>query len=209
MPKGRPRSFDRDEALDRATLVFWEHGYDAASVAQLTEAMGIGAPSMYAAFGDKRALFEEALGHYFKHYGSFMSRAFEEPNVRVAIEGMLRDAAALFTSGGHPRGCMVITAATNCAPESATVAKQLRSVRARTVNTLAKRMEAAIKSGELPAHADARSLALYFSTVLQGMSAQARDGATRADLEKVLQTAMSVWPRSRGSLRPRREEPAR
>jgi len=199
--KGRPRSFDRDEALTRATMVFWKHGYDATSVAQLTKAMRIGAPSMYAAFGDKRALFEEALSHYMKTYGSFMVRAFEEPNVRVAIEQLLRNAAAMFTSPDHPRGCMLITAATNCAPESVTIAKRLRDIRAHTVQALEARIAGAIKHGQLAADVDARALALYVSTVLQGLSAQARDGATRAELEMIVQTAMAAWPRPRRALR--------
>jgi AcrR family transcriptional regulator len=199
VPKGRPRSFDRDQALDRATKVFWKHGYEASSVALLTAAMRIGAASMYAAFGDKRALFEEAVGHYMRAYGAFMVRAFQEPNARTAIEGMLRDAAAMFTSSDHPPGCMLITAATNCAPESATVAKRLRAIRASTVEILAERIGGAIKQGELPADTDARALALFFSTVLQGMSAQARDGASRADLEAVLQSAMRAWPGSRAT----------
>jgi AcrR family transcriptional regulator len=199
VPKGRPRSFDRDDALDRATRVFWKHGYEATSVALLTESMGIGAPSMYAAFGDKRALFEKALGHYLQTYGSFMLRVLEEPNVRVAIERMLRDAAAMFTSSEHPRGCMLIAAATNCAPESATVAKRLRTIRVRMVELLEERIAGAIENRQVPAHADARVLALFYATVLQGMSAQARDGASRAELETILQTAMCVWPRSRAA----------
>jgi TetR/AcrR family transcriptional regulator, copper-responsive repressor len=196
VPKGRPRSFDRDAALDQATLVFWEHGYDASSVALLTEAMGIGAPSMYAAFGDKRALFGEALGHYYKKYGAFMSQTFDEPNIRVAIERMLRQAAAMFTDSRHPRGCMVIAAATNCTPDSAAIVKQLRGVRTQTLNTMTKRIEAAVEHGDLPKRTDARALALYYSTVLQGMSAQARDGASKSELEKMLDVAMQAWPRT-------------
>jgi AcrR family transcriptional regulator len=199
--KGRPRSFDREAALARATLVFWKHGYDATSVAQLTDAMGIGVPSMYAAFGDKRALFEEALGHYIRTYGSFMARLFEErrdgTSVRAGIAQLLREAAVMFTSSDHPRGCMLITAATNCAPESATVAKRLRELRTHTVQALEARIRGAIATGELPDDVDARALALYVSTVLQGMSAQARDGATRAELEGIVDRAMRAWPRSR------------
>jgi AcrR family transcriptional regulator len=182
-------------------MVFWKHGYDAASVAHLTEAMGIGVPSMYAAFGDKRSLFEEALVYYMKTHGSFMARLFEErfeqKSVRAAIAQLLRDAAAMFTSSDHPRGCMLISAATNFAPESATVAKRLRDLRTRTVQALEARISEAIASGELSADVDARALALYVSTVLQGLSAQARDGATRAELEAIVNTAMRAWPRSR------------
>lgn len=200
MPKGRPRSFDRDEALKQATMVFWKHGYDATSVAHLTEAMGIGAPSMYAAFGDKRALFEEALVHYMKTYGAFMGRLFEERSdqhsLRAAITQLLRDAAAMFTSADHPPGCMLISAATNCAPESAVIAKRLRELRTRTVQALERRISAAIAHGELPADVNARTLALYISTVLQGLSAQARDGATRSELEGIVERAMRAWPRA-------------
>lgn len=182
-------------------MVFWKHGYDATSVAQLTEAMGIGVPSMYAAFGDKRALFEEALVHYMKTHGAFMARLFAgpfaQPTVGAAVTALLREAAAMFTSADHPRGCMLITAATNCAPESATVAKRLRELRASTVRALEARISEAIERGELQADVDARSLALYVSTVLQGLSAQARDGATRAELEAIVDTAMLAWPRSR------------
>jgi TetR/AcrR family transcriptional regulator, copper-responsive repressor len=205
MAKGRPRSFDRGEALTRATMVFWKHGYDATSVAHLTEAMGIGAPSMYAAFGDKRALFEEALAYYMKTYGSFMARLFEdrfeEKSVRAAIARLLRDAAAMFTSSDHPRGCMLITAATNCTPESASIAKRLRDLRSSTVQALEARITGAIESGELPAQVDPRALALYLSAVLQGLSAQARDGASRAELEAIVDTAMRAWPRARRTTR--------
>jgi AcrR family transcriptional regulator len=178
-------------------MVFWKHGYDATSVALLTEAMGIGAPSMYAAFGDKRSLFEEAIEHYMKTYGAFMARAFQvqEPNVRAAIEQLLRDAAAMFTSSDHPRGCMLITAATNCAPESATVATRLRAIRTSAADALELRFNRAIETGELPESADARALAMFFTATLQGMSSLARDGASRADLERVLQSAMRAWPR--------------
>lgn len=182
-------------------MVFWKHGYDATSVAQLTDAMGIGAPSMYAAFGDKRALFEEALLHYMKTYGTFMGRLFGEhfgeKSLRAAITQLLRDAAAMFTSSDHPKGCMLISAATNCAPESASIAKRLRELRTSTVQALEARIGAAIARGELPEGLDARALALYVSTVLQGLSAQARDGATRAELEAIVDTAMRAWPRTR------------
>lgn len=186
-------------------MVFWKHGYDATSVAQLTEAMGIGVPSMYAAFGDKRGLFEEALVYYMKTHGAFMAQLFEDRaeklSVRAEIAQLLRDAAAMFTSSDHPRGCMLITAATNCAPESATIAKRLRALRASTVHALEGRIAGAIASGELPAGVDAHGLALYVSTVLQGLSAQARDGATRPELEAIVETAMRAWPRSRRSMR--------
>jgi AcrR family transcriptional regulator len=153
---------------------------------------------MYAAFGDKRALFEEALDLYMKTYGAFFLRTLdEEPRVRVAIEKLLLGAAAAFTSTDHPPGCLLITAATNCAPESASVQKRLRGIRAHTLEMLEKKICDAKANGHLTADADARALARFFATTLQGMSAQARDGAHRADLEAVARTAMRVWPRAR------------
>jgi AcrR family transcriptional regulator len=193
MTKGRPRSFDRDDVLKRAMMLFWKHGYDATSVSLLTEAMGIGAPSLYGAFGDKRALFKEALDHYMTTYGSFTVRAFQdESDPRAAIERLLLGAAAMFTSADHPPGCMVITAATNCAPESAAVEKRLRTIRAGTVRTIEEKIAKGPR--KLPPSASARSLALFFAATLQGMSAQARDGASREDLEAVARTALRAWP---------------
>jgi AcrR family transcriptional regulator len=194
MTKGRPRSFDRDDALRRAMMLFWKHGYDATSVSLLTETMGIGAPSLYAAFGDKRALFKEALDHYMKSYGSFMGRLFQagEADPRAAVEHMLLEAAAMFTSAEHPPGCMIIECATNCAPESAAVERRLRTIRAGTVRALEEKITNGAR--RLPPRASARALALFFSATLQGMSAQARDGASREELEAVARIALSAWP---------------
>jgi AcrR family transcriptional regulator len=192
MTKGRPRSFDRDDVLARAMMLFWKHGYDATSVSLLTEAMGIGAPSLYAAFGDKRALFKEALDHYMTNYGTPIRALLGEPDPRAAVERMLLEAAVAFTSAGHPPGCMIIEAATNCAPESAAVEKRLRTIRAGTVDAI----EEKIANGPhgLPPGATPRTLALFFSATLQGMSAQARDGASRDELEAVARAALRAWP---------------
>jgi TetR/AcrR family transcriptional regulator, copper-responsive repressor len=193
MTKGRPRSFDRDDVLRRAMLLFWKHGYDATSISLLTEAMGIGAPSLYAAFGDKRALFKEALEHYMTTYGSFMIQARQcESDPRAAIERMLLEAAAMFTSAEHPPGCMIITAATNCAPESAAVEKRLRAIRASTVHAIEEKIAKGRRS--LPRQTNAHTLALFFSATLQGMSAQARDGASREELEAIARAALCAWP---------------
>lgn len=193
---GRPRSFDRDDALKRALMVFWKHGYDTTSIALLTKAIGIGAPSLYAAFGDKRALFEEALDAYAKTYGAFTVQALrEETDARAAVERLLREAAVAFTSGDHPPGCLVISAATNCSPQSAWVQRRLKSFRSLTVRALEEKMETAQSDGRLPPEVDVRALALFYSSMLQGMSAQARDGATREELEAVVSAALRAWPR--------------
>jgi AcrR family transcriptional regulator len=155
---------------------------------------------MYAAFGDKRALFEEALEQYLKTYGAFPVRALqEESNVRRAIERLFLGAAVTFTSADHPPGCLLITATTNCAPQSAVVQKRLRSLRARIVLLVEEKLAGAIASRQLAADVDAHALAIFVVAILQGMSAQARDGATRAELEAIARAALRCWPR-----RPRR-----
>lgn len=121
-PRGRPRAFDREHALTQAMLVFWERGYEGASLTELTEAMGIKPPSLYAAFGDKEALFREAIEHYKSAYGQHTTRALtEEPTARAAVEALLRNNACTYVEPGHPKGCMVVLAATNCTPANAPV----------------------------------------------------------------------------------------
>ncbi|MFJ3334106.1 TetR/AcrR family transcriptional regulator [Streptomyces sp. NPDC086766] len=193
-PRGRPRSFDRETALQKAVLAFWEHGYEATSVSDLTRAMGIGTPSLYAAFGDKRALFAEAVRAYAERYGSFGDRALaEEPTARAAVARTLREAAAAYTAPGRPRGCLVVHAATNCTtPE---VAESLRERRNASIAAFERRMEAGVAAGELPAATDVGSLARYVGAVVQGMSQQARDGASREELEALAEIAMAIWPR--------------
>jgi TetR/AcrR family transcriptional regulator, copper-responsive repressor len=193
--RGRPRSFDRATALEKAILAFWEHGYEATSVSDLTRVMGIGAPSLYAAFGDKRSLFEEVVQEYGARYGSFSDRALaEEPTVRAAMERMLREAAVEYTAPGRPHGCLVIHAATNCS--SPEVEESLRVRRNANIAAFESRVRAGIAAGELSADTDAAALARHVGAVIQGMSQQARDGASREELEAVAEIAMAIWPRT-------------
>ncbi|MEV2194402.1 TetR/AcrR family transcriptional regulator [Streptomyces phaeochromogenes] len=194
-PRGRPRSFDRETALEKAILAFWEHGYEATSVSDLTQVMGIGAPSLYAAFGDKRSLFDEVVREYGERYGSFGGRALaEEPTARAAVERMLREAAGEYTEPGRPRGCLVVHAATNCTtPE---VEESLRERRNANIAAIESRIRAGVAAGELPAGTDAAALARHTGAMIQGMSQQARDGATKEELEALAELAMRIWPRS-------------
>ena len=199
MKTGRPRSFDRDEALEAAIAVFWEYGYDPTSMAMLTNALGIGPASLYAAFGDKRTLFLEALDRYIHTYAAFTARALaEEPKARDAIERLLREAAAAYTRPDRPHGCLLITAATNCSPQSADIAARLRHLRAFGDRALEDKIAAAARVGDVPAHTDAHALATFYAAVLQGMSAQARDGATTTDLEQIAETALQAWSPAAG-----------
>ncbi|TJZ45184.1 TetR/AcrR family transcriptional regulator [Streptomyces piniterrae] len=193
--RGRPRSFDRETALEQAIRSFWEQGYEATSISDLTRAMGISAPSLYAAFGDKQALFYEAVAEYGRAYGGFLSRAVaEEPTARRGVERALREAAAEYTLPGRPRGCLVISAALNTGSGSAEVADALREMRLGNVREIESAIRADIASGELPADTDASALAGYVGVVIQGMSQRSRDGAERTDLEAIAELAMRAWP---------------
>lgn len=194
-PRGRPRSFDRETALEKAILAFWEHGYEATSVSDLTQVMGIGAPSLYAAFGDKRSLFDEVVREYGERYGSFGDRAFaEESTARAGVERMLREAAAEYTEPGRPQGCLIVHAATNCTtPE---VEQSLRERRNANIAAIESRIRSGVAAGELPADVDAAALARHTGAMIQGMSQQARDGATKEELEALAELAMRIWPRS-------------
>jgi AcrR family transcriptional regulator len=193
--RGRPLSFDRDKALENAMHVFWERGYEAASISELTAAMGITPPSLYAAFGDKERLFLEAIERYAGGPGGGAPRALaEEPTARGAIERLLEEAADELTRSCHPAGCMVVTAATNCSVASAHIQAALAKRRAASDAGIRQRIEQGISQGELPADTDAAALANFYTTVFQGMSIQARDGATRASLVATAQAAMRAWP---------------
>lgn len=200
--RGRPLSFDRDAALQSAMHVFWERGYEAASIADLTAAMGITPPSLYTAFGDKERLFLEAVELYAAGPGGGGARALaEETSARQAIERWLREAAVELTRSSHPPGCMVVTAATNCSRASEHVRAALAQRRASADAGLRARIRRSVIEGELPADADSAALASFYSTVFQGMAMQARDGASRAALLATVGVAMRAWP-VQGDTRP-------
>ena len=194
-PRGRPLSFDRDAALEQAMHVFWERGYEAASITDLTQAMGITPPSLYTAFGDKEKLFLEAIERYALGPGSAGPRALrEEPTARGAIERWLHESAEELTRPCHPKGCMVVMAATNCSVAAEHVQTALTKRRAAAIAEIHRRIQSGIDGGELPPATDAQALGNFYSTIYQGMSMQAKDGATRASLVATVDTAMRVWP---------------
>ncbi|GAA1244555.1 TetR/AcrR family transcriptional regulator [Prauserella halophila] len=194
-PRGRPRAFDREAALDAAMRMFWEYGYEATSVSGLTAAMGIGSPSLYAAFGDKEALFREAVEHYVRHYGwQAVDELDREPVVRRAVQAMLLANAGLYTDPALPRGCMVVDAATNCAPGNDAVREFLAGQRRVTRERIAARLQRAVAEGELPADADLDALVGFCETVRNGLSNLARDGRSAGELRSIVDLAMNAWP---------------
>lgn len=194
MPAGRPRAFDPDQALEVAMQVFWKKGYEGTTLPDLTEAMGINRPSLYATFGNKEELFRKALARYGTGPAACMKAAFELPTAREAVVKMLSSAADLQTDPQTPPGCMAVQAALACGDDADPVRQTLITTRNAYREALRARLEQAQAAGELPAQFDAAELAQYFVTIVQGMAVQAAGGATRADLQRVIDVAMYFWP---------------
>ncbi|WP_460774738.1 TetR/AcrR family transcriptional regulator [Nocardiopsis nanhaiensis] len=190
---GRPRRFDRSAALRTAMELFWEHGYEGTSLSMLTSAMGITPTSLYAAFGSKDALFEEAVELYDSADSSPTVRALELTPTRDAVESMLRRNADAYVDPGTPLGCMVVLAGTNLGRGHEHVGRHLADRRAKDLARVTERIERGVSDGDLPDGLDAPALASYCVTVLQGLSVRARDGCTREEAHAVIDVAMAAW----------------
>jgi AcrR family transcriptional regulator len=191
--RGRPRSFDRDAALEAAMEVFWSKGFEATSISDLTEAMDINPPSLYSAFGDKEKLFLEAIESYSKRRGESCPYA-DEPTARGAIEKLLQYMARDLAESSHPRGCLMMMAAATSANASPSLQKILTEKRLGARDNLRARIKQGIEDGDVPAGTDATSLADFYSTVMMGMSLQAKDGVSRKSLLATVQQAMQIFP---------------
>jgi AcrR family transcriptional regulator len=193
-PKGRPREFCVDRALAAALGVFWSKGYEGASMADLTEAMGITKPSLYAAFGNKEALFHKALDLYEAEKLEYTREALKQPTARAVAEYYMRGAIDAQMSSCDPKGCLGVISAAACGAEAESIKADVIQRRASSHAALVERFEQAKRVGDLPAHIDASGLTSYLYAILQGMAVQAGSGATRADLERVVDTSLMVWP---------------
>src|SRR6266702_8412131 len=191
---GRPRVFDVDEALDRALRVFWRKGYEGASLSDLTKAMRINRPSLYAAFGNKEALFRRALDRYAEGPAAYVNEALAEPTARAVVERLWRGGIDLLADPRTPRGCLLVQGALACGDAAEPIRRELATRRASGVAALRERFERAVPAGDLPAGASPADLALYVATVTHGMSVQAASGASREELERVVELALRGWP---------------
>jgi AcrR family transcriptional regulator len=194
--RGRPRSFDRDEALERAMRLFWSRGYEGTSISDLTEAMGVAPPSLYGAYGDKQRLFLEAVERYEQTAGCFAREALaEEPTAERAVRRLLLGAVKSFTTPDNPKGCLMVLGATNCSVESAEVGEALAERRRAAEGAVRARLLAGEQAGEFARDADVDALAALVTATLFGLALKARDGASRARLTKVVEQLMTMWPR--------------
>lgn len=190
--RGRPRKFDRDQVLRLAMEVFLDRGYDGASVGDLTAAMGINAPSLYAAFGCKEALFREALDLYVTAAGPRTRDELHKRDItaRAAVEAMLREAARRF---GEGRGCLVVLGATHRTADNEAIFQDLAERRSETQALIRRRLKQGVTDGDIAASVDISTVAAFYATVLNGLSLQARDGASRKQLLGVVDCAMKAW----------------
>lgn len=193
-PRGRPKTFDSEQALEKAMNVFWSRGYEGASLAELTEALGINKPSLYAAFGNKEELFRKAVGRYLQGPSAFVGEAVEAPTSRQVAENFLLKAAEFLTDDRHPKGCMVVQGALSCGQGAELIHQELINYRDQYEKALRKRFKKARKEGDLPEDADPAQLAKLLATLHQGMSVQASSGATREQLVGVVNAALKHWP---------------
>lgn len=191
---GRPRNFEVEEALENAMLVFWEKGYDGASLTDLTEAMNMSRPSMYSIFGNKEELFYKALDRYAKGPASFWGEVRNEPTARKVIERLMYSVADSVTEPGIPTGCLTVQAALPCSKSNESIHRELNVQRAKTTSHLQKRLEEAQAEGDLHHSVNPAALAQYVTTVTQGLCVKGAEGVSREQLYEIVKFALLACP---------------
>lgn len=192
--RGRPPAFNHEEALEKAMQTFWTFGYEGTSMAALIEAMGMNKPSIYAAFGNKEALFNQALDKYVSGPSAFVKKALSEPSSYRVVKTFLTKAVELLAQNPHPRGCMIVQGALSCGLEAEMMQKKLIAYRAHMEESFKKRFDSARDDSDLPEYANTSALAKYVTTIHQGISVQASSGASKDALMEVIEIAMLNWP---------------
>jgi AcrR family transcriptional regulator len=192
--RGRPREFCVDHALAQALRVFWTKGYEGASLTDLTDAMGITRPSLYAAFGNKESLFRKALDLYEREKMAYLNEGLARPIAREVAETMLRGALENVAGEGEPHGCMRVIASVACGPAAQSLHDEIVQRTDIFKQMMVERFERAKEEGDLPGHIDALGLTGVLVAWLQGISIQANQGINRKDLERLIATALDLWP---------------
>lgn len=192
--KGRPRAFDPDTALDKALEVFWNKGYEGATLPDLTAAMGINRPSLYATFGNKEELFRKALERYTEGTNSTMQEALAQPTAKEVAATLLHAVAGSACAASQPRGCLLVLGALVGNQETEPIRQELESRRRANEILLRERFERARREGDLPGHADPANLARFVTTVQHGLTVQAVSGATATEQQGVVAIALHSWP---------------
>ena len=191
--RGRPRAFDADQALDRAMRVFWQHGYEGASLPDLTRAMKINRPSLYAAFGNKESLFRKALDRYVTRTQIMWNDAMSQPTARQSVEKLLH--GVLDHAGrGQIRGCLLVQGALACGTDAQPIRRELAHRRRENEILLQGRFRRAVSEGDLPPNANAPELARFVITLLHGLAVQLSGGATPRNLRPIVDTALRAFP---------------
>lgn len=191
--RGRPREFDTDEALAAALLVFWQKGYEGASLTDLTEAMGVTRPSLYAAFGNKESLFRQALDLYEKDKLAYIGEAIEALTARAVAENLLYGAVDVAT-GNECRGCMGVISSVACQSVEPSIRDDVNSRTESSKQAIIDRMQRAIEAGDFSSPTDPSAITRYLLAIMQGMSVQAQSGATRDELMQIAESALLTWP---------------
>lgn len=194
MPRGRPREFDKDQALDKALRMFWRYGYEGTSISALAEHIGITVPSLYLAFGNKERLFMQAVERYGLYSNQFYEDAFREAKARDVAHRILIGEIDLVAGAETPDGCLMIQGALATSPESDKVRKTMAKLRRQAEVEVAERFELSRLRGDLPPGWSPRALAAYIMTVASGMAVQAKSGMSRDELLRVADMAMLIWP---------------
>lgn len=193
--RGRPKCFDEQWALQKAMLLFWEFGYEATSISDLTQSLNITAPSLYRTFGDKSQLFQKCLDYYLKHEACSIQHIFQHAKTaKIAIELYLHEVVKRLIQDNKPTGCMLVVATMNCSEENQQLQQQLQQKRHAIKLNIQQRLAQGIEQGDLAPQTDLVTMTNFYSTILQGLTIQARDGFTRQQLEQVVQYAMLAWP---------------
>jgi TetR/AcrR family transcriptional regulator, copper-responsive repressor len=194
-PRGRPRTFHRQAALEIATKLFWQYGYEGTSIADLTQAMGVTPPTLYAVFGSKEALYAEVLTYYLALSRENNAWMFDRTiSTYELLRSYLYKVADFFTDPTRPPGCMIQTASLNCGVENEGAYRIAAAMRAKAFELLNMKIAEAKEAGELPPEADTQALSRFYNAIIQGLSVQAIDGVSAADLKNLVDIALAAWP---------------